>query len=187
MEDEVAVPPVGTESERAASNAADGSASTAEAPAERKDQAQGQDTQTEAVSSMRLRSGHMHSLDSLAHRELCRGPRLSGHKNSDPDWAKLKRALGHQGETSDCVALQPNDGWDPESTRLAIRHAHYCIIGNGCVLHHPECWQLKAYMHIFAHNTYVVPPRIVNMENLGFRYPAQGACCYGLWEANRVE
>ena len=188
MEDEVPVPPIGAESERAASSGrADNNTYAARAPAERKDQEVKQQLQTEARSTMRLRSESIDSLRAPAHREPRRGSIPSEHKNSDPDWVKLKRALGHEGEFSDCAALQPTGGWDLESTRLAITHAHYCIIGNECVLHHPECWQLRGFMQVFAHNTYVVPPRIVNIEDLGFRYPAQGACCHGLWGANRGE
>ena len=141
-------------------------------------------------SEILLRSGSIKNVRPGAYRY--RHPGIpDDHRNTSPNWHKLKRALGHSNLQSRHTAIQPVGGWTLENTRSATRHASHCIIGNGNVLHHPECRQLRREGGVYACNTYVVAPYVDSSPEHGFRYPVLGGCCYKLWaqspnKANRL-
>ena len=142
-----------------------------------------QKAQLELGHAMRLRSNRSDSPRPPAYRKPRKG---SGYKvpqdqrNTDPDWKKALQALGKEGSGPE--GIQPDGGWDLDTTKLASKHGIYFVIGNGCVLHHPECPQLRGYGTVFWSNVYMVPPFYADSPILGYRFPAQFGCCFGRWE-----
>ena len=191
-EDEVPIPPASGESqdqEEARAALAEARAPPPPQPAEARTQPPPQAAKeakdsyagdAEQEHNMELRSGSSRASRPLAFRNIpVHLPQ--GQRNTSPNWLLVKRALGHESLDDNDTAIQPSEGWTLENTRTATRHAHHCIIGNGTVLHHPECRQLRGYGGVYAHNTYVVAPYLDSSPQHGYRYPIVGGCCYNLW------